>query len=57
MSSINYNQISNNNKFSCDVGSFADFQKDLMGFLTNYMDEYNKQKFFEINVWIILIQF
>ena len=47
-----YNYDNNNNKyiFDCKGTDFNGFQKDLMGYITNYLDQYNKRKFFEINV-------
>lgn len=44
------NESLNKSIFECRGSNFNEFQKDLMGFMTNYLDQYNKRKFFEINV-------
>lgn len=40
----------NKTKFECRGNNFNEFQRDLMGFITNYLDQYNKRRFFYINV-------
>jgi len=48
---LNYNLGKNNEIiFECKANNFVEFQRDLMGFITNYIDKNNKKKFFEINV-------
>lgn len=52
----NLNAYQENNKkfyFECRGTNFNEFQKDLMGFITNYLDDYNKRRFFDINVNLI----
>ncbi len=43
---------SSNTYFTVDknITNFNEFQKDLISFITNYLDNYNKKRFFEINV-------
>ncbi len=42
--------IVNRSIFECRGSNFIEFQRDLMGFVTNYLDQHNKRRFFAINV-------
>jgi hypothetical protein len=36
--------------FECKASNFQEFQKEIMDYIINYLDIYNKEKFFAINV-------
>lgn len=44
--------VENTNKFNfeCRGTNFNEFQRDLIGFIANYLDIHNKRRFFDINV-------
>ena len=44
--------ISNSNKsnFTCNSSNFAEFQNNLTTYLTSYIDNFHKVKYFQINV-------
>lgn len=51
MNNISCNNYSENkNNFVCKNANFNQFQRDLMIFITNYIDNHNKKRFFDINV-------
>ncbi len=42
--------MSSTQKSELKIQTFVDFQTDLQDFVKNYIDNYQKQKFFKINV-------
>ena len=45
-----YFERDNKSNFECRESNFNEFQRDLIGFITNYLDQHNKRRFFNINV-------
>jgi hypothetical protein len=42
--------MSSTQKSELEIKTFVDYQMDIQNFVKNYIDNYQKQKFFKINV-------